>query len=173
MLKALSKVDRQSHIMFGPTTWLDAETVKDPIVLQQFESTMGSRGKESWGSKSAWERLASGCPGLETWPDTLSFRVAPLKIKRKASADSRCRPETAHTYTYEHAHTHSFLQTHIVSLYQVSWNTSLLGELNILILNGPVFGVKLIWLTKSDFFWLGSSPWPVPCIQLAYSFSIK
>lgn len=41
-------LDRHSILMFGPTTWFDVETVKDPIaVIKQMESTMGSSGKES------------------------------------------------------------------------------------------------------------------------------
>lgn len=48
ILRALSELDIQSLFMFGPTTGLDAETVKDPIaVVEQLKSTMGSSGKES------------------------------------------------------------------------------------------------------------------------------
>ncbi len=64
ILRALSELDIQSLFMFGPTTGLDAETVKDPIaVVEQLKSTMGSSGKRVEDARvlgRGWRQTALG-----------------------------------------------------------------------------------------------------------------
>lgn len=78
-------------IAFGPIAQLEIAQDKNSHYRNERErqtrgwgGSGGRGGGVEWrGRESAWERLASGCPALETWPDTLSFRAASLKIKKK------------------------------------------------------------------------------------------